>query len=100
RLDELPHRFSLDQIHLPMRYGAHGELTGRRDPGACGARIFHDTGENQWITMPADLDDVLTRIRLRCAKHGNDNFIDLFSRFVHPGPDSGHSMLEMGIRGM
>ncbi len=51
--------------------------------------------------MPADLDDVFARIRLRCAKKCNDNFIDLLFRvFVRPGANNGRSMLQMGIRGM
>ncbi len=84
-----------------MRYSPHRKLTWQRDPRAGRARVFYDSRENQRIAMPADLDDVFARIRLRCAKKCNDNFIDLLFRvFVRPGANNGRSMLQMGIRGM
>src|SRR6187399_2037399 len=64
RVDEIRHRFGLDQIETAVQKRAERELTWLRQARAAGHGILQDLPEHHRTPVRADFDDILAGIRM------------------------------------
>ena len=84
RLDQVSNRLRLYEISLSIEKCAQCEFPGNGQAGAGGNGAGHNRTQHDRTAVRADLDNVLTGIRIRRGKIRDDDFVDSAGRASRP----------------
>jgi hypothetical protein len=85
-LDQVSNRLRLYEISLSIEKCAECKFAGNGQAGAGGYGTRHNRTQHDRTAVRADLDNVLTGIRIRRGKIRDDDFVDNAARASRPDP--------------
>ena len=80
RVDEIRHRFGLDQIDATVQKRAQRELARLGQPRAGGHGIFEDLPQHDRAAVRADFDDVFAGVGMGSGEVGGHHLVALHAR--------------------